>query len=109
MPQEFLDRDDLRAVLEQVRGKRVPQPMTTRQDPRGFGIPLHLLLHRRDRQRSMGTLLVPEDGVPRYLRWPEGQTGLETRHRIGGNVDASIFPAFALFDADRLLRPVDIV
>src|SRR5215831_14657067 len=87
----------------------MPEAMTTRGDPRGFGIALHLLLDCRDRQRSVGALLVPEDGGPRHLSGPESQTGLEARHRIRGDVDASIFPAFALLDAERLLGPINLV
>src|SRR5438128_12523681 len=104
MPQEFLDRDDLGALLEQVRGKRMPEAMATRGDPRGLGVALHLLLDRRNRQRPVGALLVPEDGGSWHVRWPLDQTGLETRHCIGGDVDPPIFPAFGLVDPDGLLR-----
>ena len=109
MPQEFLDRNDLGALLEYVRGKRLPETMATRGDPRGLGVALHLFLDRRAQQRPVGALLVPEDGDARHVCWPIGQTGLEMRHRIGGDVDPPIFPAFALVDADGLLRPVEIV
>src|SRR5262245_66487514 len=108
MPQECLDRDDLGALLEYVRGKRMPETMATRGDPRGLGVALHLFLDRRAQQRPVGALLVPEDGGSRHVCWPIGQTGLEMRHRIGGDVDPPIFPAFALVDADGLLRPVDL-
>src|SRR2546430_13721694 len=87
----------------------MPEAMATRGDSRGFGISLYLLLDRRDRQWPVGTLLVPEDSGARHVCWPVGQTGLETCHRIGRDVDPPIFAAFALVDADGLLRPVDIV
>ena len=87
----------------------MPEAMATCGDPRGLGVALHLLLDRRDRQRPLGALLVPEHCSPRHVRGPEGQTGLETRHRIGRGVDSPIFPAFALVDADGLLRPGDIL
>ena len=87
----------------------MPEAMATRGDPRGLGVALHLLLDRRNRQRPVGALLVPEDGGSWHVRWPLDQTGLETRHRIGGDVDPPIFPAFGLVDPDGLLRPVDSV
>jgi hypothetical protein len=75
----------------------MPQPMTTRCDPRGFGIPLHLFLHCGDRERPVRALLIPEDIRAYGVRGAEGQTGLKTRHRIGGEIDAAIFPTFALW------------
>ena len=109
MPQECLDRDDLRAMLQSVRGKGVAQPMTTRLAPRSLRIPFHLLLHRSDREGPVWTFLIPEDIRAHGVRGTEGQTGLETRHRIRGDRDPPIFPAFALDNLEGLLRPVTML
>src|SRR5437588_9701710 len=42
-------RDDLRPLLQQVRGECVAQVVAARLDPCGLCVALHLLLHRLDR------------------------------------------------------------
>ena len=109
MPQEVADRDDLGPVFQEVRGKGMPQAMATRRDPRGFGVALHLLLDRFDREGLLGAFAVPKDialrPCPRMLR----QTLLDTGHRIGRHIHAPIFAPFALHDMQGLLLPIDLL
>src|SRR4030095_8969188 len=87
----------------------MPETMATRGDPRGLGVALHLFLDRRDQQRPVGALLVPADGGSRAVGWPGVKAGPCFLPAAGGADPPPIFPAFALVDADGLLRPVDIV
>jgi hypothetical protein len=87
----------------------VAQRLTTGLHARGFRIPLHLLVHSRDRKWPMRAFLIPEDRRTDRVCGAEGQAGSQRRHGIRRGVDPPIFPAFALYDVNGLLRPVDIV
>ena len=107
MPQEVTDRDDLGPMFKEVRGKGMPQTMATRGDPGGFGVALHLLLDRCDREELLAAFAVPKDRALRPRPWMLLETLLNTHHRIGRHVHAPIFAPFALLDMQRLLLPVN--
>src|SRR6266566_2120374 len=108
MSQEVPDRDDLGPMFEEVRGKGMPQTMATRGDPGGFGVALHLLLDRFHRQGLLRAFAVPKDIALRSGARMMLQALLDTRHRIGGHIHASILAPFALDHAEGLLLPIDV-
>src|SRR5215216_905656 len=61
MPQEVSNCDDLGSVFQEVRGKCMPQAMTTGRDARRFGIALHLLLDGFYRERPRLAFAIPKD------------------------------------------------
>lgn len=69
MPQEVPDRDDLGAMFQEVGRKGMPQTMATRGDPGGFGVALHLLLDRFDREELLTAFAVPKDITLRPRPW----------------------------------------
>jgi hypothetical protein len=83
--------------------------MATGRDPGRFRVALHLLLDRFDRQRLLGAFAVPKDIPLRSGSWMLCQTLLDTAHRIRRQIDAAIFPPFALHDMDRLLLPINLL
>jgi hypothetical protein len=58
---------------------------------------------------QLWALLIPEDKRTDSVGGAEGHAGSQRRDGIRRDVDPPIFPAFALYDANGLLRPVDIV
>src|SRR4030095_2368810 len=109
MPQEVADGDDHGPMFEEIRRKGMPQAMTTRGDPSRLRIALHLLLDRFDRQGLLGAFAVPKDIALCLCTWMLLQTLLDTRHRIGGHIHASILAPFALLDVQGLLLPIDLL
>src|SRR6267378_2114592 len=96
LPQEVANGDDLRAVFQHVRGKGMPQALATRSDTRGLGVALHLFLDRFDREQLPLTFAIPKDIALRPCPGMLCQTLLDTGHRIGGQIHASILAPFAL-------------
>lgn len=82
MPQEGTDRDHLGPVFQEVRRKGMPQTMATRGDPGGFGVALHLLLDRFDREELLAAFAVPKDIALRPRPWMLRQALLDTGHGI---------------------------
>jgi hypothetical protein len=109
MPHECFDGDERRTIRQSIGGTRVAQRMTTGLHTRGCSIPLHLLLHRRDRKRPRRALLIPEDRRPDSVCGAAGQAGSPRRHGIRREVDPPILPAFAWYDVNGVRRPVEIV
>src|SRR5207245_7894609 len=101
MPQEVPDRDDLGAMFQEIGRKGMPQTMATRGDPGGFGVALHLLLDRFDREELLAAFAVPKDialgSVARMLF----QALVKTGHQIRGHIHAAILAPFALENAER--------
>src|SRR5438270_13786511 len=94
MPQEVADRDDLGPMFQEVGRKGMPQTMTTGGDPGGFGVALHLLLDRFDRQRLLGAFAVPKDIALRPCSWWRSRHLRDTHHAIGGHLHPTLFPPF---------------
>ena len=109
MPQEVANRHDLGPVFQEIRGKRMPQTMATRRDPRGFRVALHLLLDRFHREGLLDAFAIPKDIALRPRPWMLLQTLLDTGHSIRRHVHAPIFAPFALHDMQGLLLPVDLL
>ena len=109
MPQAVTDRDHLGPLFQEVGRKGMPHTMATRGDPGGFGVALHLLLDRFDRQGLLNAFAVPKDlalgSVARMLF----QALVETGHHIGGHRHASILAPFALDNVEGLLLPIDLL
>src|SRR4029453_4667097 len=108
MPQEVADRHELGPMFQEVRGKSMPQAMTTRRDPRRFGVALHLLLNGFHREGLRGAFAVPDAIALRAYPGMLRQTLLDTRHRIGGHIHAPILTAFALHHTQSLLLPINL-
>jgi hypothetical protein len=66
-------------------------------------------LYRRDRQWPLWARLIPEDRRTDSVCGAEGEAGSQRPDSIRRDVDPSILPAFALYDAHGWLRPVEIV
>src|SRR5262245_54829285 len=109
MPQEVADRHDLGPMFQEVRGKSMPQAMTTRRDTRRFGVALHPLLNGFHREGLRGAFAVPKDIALRAYPGMLRQTLLDTRHRIGGHIHAPILTSFALHHTQSLLLPINLL
>jgi hypothetical protein len=109
MPQEITDRDHLGPMFQEVGRKGVPQTMATRGDPSGFGVALHLLLDRFEREGLPGAFAVPKDLAQRSVAWMLVQALAETGHHIWGHIHAAILAPFALENAQGLLLPIDLL
>jgi len=91
-----------------LEAKGLPQSMAAGRDPRGLGIPFHLLLDGVDRQRPVGLFLVPEH----LLAWPAAWALLQAFSpacpRIGRQLHATSFAPLALCNDQGVRRPVEI-
>src|SRR5262245_54259580 len=96
MPQEVANGDDLGPVLQQIRGKGMPQAMTTRGDPGRLGVAVHLLLDGFDGEGILRAFAVPKDIALGPRPWMLPQILLDTGYGIGRHIHAAIFVSFAL-------------
>src|SRR6266446_3495058 len=87
----------------------MPQTMATRGDPGSFGVALHLLLDRFDREWLLGAFTVPKDRALSAVTWMLFQALAETGHQIRGHIHVAILAPFALENAQPLLFPIDLL
>src|SRR5439155_7420203 len=87
----------------------MPQTMATRDDPCGFGVALHLLLDRFDRQGLVGAFAVPKDRALGSVARMLCQALLETGNKIRGHRSVANLAPFALEKAQGLLFPIELL